>query len=238
MNNEGATVLVNVILDRSGSMGTTRDATISGYNEYLKALREDKDTKYFVSLTQFDAPMNAPELTVSYLDTELEKVQDLTRDKYEPRGNTPLYDAIGETIRRVEAKGRTVITVIITDGLENASQEFNRDTIKALISEKEKEGWTFTFLGANIDSYAVGATLGVAAANTSNYTPQHTAAMYRSVGRATMARASAVRSMGLRAASAKPFLTNADRAAMTGDTHEQKQTTGASKRSWKTTDSK
>jgi hypothetical protein len=156
-------VLVNVILDRSGSMHSSKQATISGYNEYIQGLRADKDTEYSVSLTQFDAPMTHPELTVLYLDRALADVPELTGADYEPRGNTPLYDAIGEGIRRVDAKDRAIITLIITDGQENSSMEFTKDSVKALIKSKEDEGWTFAFLGADIDSYAVGGAIGMAA---------------------------------------------------------------------------
>jgi hypothetical protein len=162
-------VLVNVILDRSGSMHSSKQATISGYNEYIQGLRADKDTEYSVSLTQFDAPMTHPELTVLYLDRALADVPELTGADYEPRGNTPLYDAIGEGIRRVDAKDRAIITLIITDGQENSSMEFTKDSVKALIKSKEDEGWTFAFLGADIDSYAVGGAIGMAAGNTANY---------------------------------------------------------------------
>jgi hypothetical protein len=113
--------------------------------------------------------MTHPELTVLYLDRALADVPELTGADYEPRGNTPLYDAIGEGIRRVDAKDRAIITLIITDGQENSSMEFTKDSVKALIKSKEDEGWTFAFLGADIDSYAVGGAIGMAAGNTANY---------------------------------------------------------------------
>jgi hypothetical protein len=137
-------------------MSSNRKGTIDGYNEYIRGLRDDKKTDYAISLIQFDAPQTMPELTVSYEDRALADVPDLNLDSYEPRGNTPLYDAIGECVRRTDAKGRWVIMLIITDGLENASREFTKDSVKELIRKKEAEGWTFSFLGADIDSYAVG----------------------------------------------------------------------------------
>lgn len=207
-------VIVNVVLDRSGSMNSTRAGTISGYNEYIQALRADKDSEYSVSLTQFDAPMTAPELTVSYLDRALADVPELTEQDYVPRGNTPLYDAIGECVRRVDAKGRGVIVLIITDGMENASQEFTKDTVKSLIKQKEAEGWTFAFLGANIDSYAVGASVGVAAGATSNYVAGNEKALYANLAQATSMRAKAYRTVGARAAVSMHFLDDVQRAAM------------------------
>lgn len=207
-------VLVSVILDKSGSMGSTKTGTVSGYNEYIQGLRSDKDSEYSVSLIQFDAPMTAPELTVSYQDRALVDVPELTDADYQPRGNTPLYDAIGECVRRIEPKGRAVIVLIITDGMENASTEFTKDSVKALISQKESEGWTFAFLGANIDSYLVGGSVGVAAGNISNYVPGNERALYANLAGATMLRASAVRSHGVMAASARSFLSDSQRASI------------------------
>lgn len=181
----GKDVIVNVILDRSGSMDSNRDGTIDGYNEFLSGLRKDKETNYTLTLTQFDSPINQPELTVSYVDKPLSDVTALSRDTYEPRGGTPLYDAIGETIRRIEdkVKGRMVMTVIITDGQENSSREFKKEDIRDLIKRKEALGWKFVFLGADIDSYAASSVIGVMAQSTATYgnNPVHTMAAFRAV---------------------------------------------------------
>lgn len=209
-------ILVNVILDRSGSMNSNREGTISGYNEYLKGLRADPNTDYHVSLVQFDAPTASPELTVSYTDKPLSEVQDLTDKDYEPRGCTPLYDAIGECVRRIEAKGRPVLTVIITDGLENASQEFTKDSIKALIKKKEAEGWKFAFLGANIDSFAVGGAIGASATYTANYTAGNEKAMFATLANATVARSSNIAQYGLQTANSMALFDDQQRATMGG----------------------
>lgn len=211
----GTEVLVNVILDRSGSMQVRRDATISGYNEYIKGLRADNETKYNVSLTQFDLTGFSPALTVSYLDKPLAEVPDLDHATYEPRGSTPLYDAIGETIRRVTANGRAVITVIITDGEENASTEFDNAKIKALIAEKEKEGWTFVFLGCDIDAYAVGGAIGMSVGATASYAPSAagTNAMFANAVTATMTRSTAYRTHGL-SANMRSFFDDSQKADM------------------------
>jgi len=196
-------ILVNVVLDRSGSMQSCQDGTISGYNEYLKGLKADKDNNYNVSLIQFDTPANQPELTVSYVDKPLADVPELNNTTYQPRGMTPLYDAIGECVRRVDAKSRGVLTVIITDGMENASQEFNLGSIKKLISEKEAEGWEFIFLGANIDSAAVGGSMGIAATDCANYMVGNEASVYANVSNSAMRYASATTSHGVGSAHAR-----------------------------------
>lgn len=211
---QGKEILVNVVLDRSGSMGSTKAGTISGFNEYINALRADKDSDYTVTLTQFDAPMTNPELTVSYADRALADVPELTAETYQPRGNTPLYDAIGECIRRTEPKNRAVIMLIITDGHENASTEFTMDSVKALIKGKEATGWTFAFLGANIDSYAVGGSLGVAATATANYAVGNEKALYRNLAHSTMLRSASIRSFGAEAAVSMAFMDDSQRAEM------------------------
>lgn len=181
----GKQILVNVVLDKSGSMKANQKSTIEGYNEYLAGLRTDTDTQYNVSLTQFDAPQTTPELTISYIDKPLSEITDLTAADYKPRGMTPLYDAIGETIRRVESKGRPILCVIITDGHENSSKEFSLLGIKEQIKEKEAEGWTFVFLGADINAYQVAQDMGMNAMNASIYDPAAEQVMFRSAAHAT-----------------------------------------------------
>jgi uncharacterized protein YegL len=207
--------LVNVILDRSGSMSQGRLETISGYNHYIKDLKSDTGNKYSVSLTQFDQNQG-PELTVTYKDKPLAEVPDLTTATYEPRGGTPLYDAIGKCVDAVVPNGRSILTVIITDGEENSSQEYTKDTVKALIKQKESEGWKFVFLGADIDSYAVGGAVAVAASATANYGKAYTGATYASLGRATKDYRQRVNTVGLSAANMDSFFNEEDLSVMMG----------------------
>jgi Mg-chelatase subunit ChlD len=202
---QGKEVLVNVVLDRSGSMSSCQKETVSGFNEYLNGLRADKETQYNISLIQFDAPNEGPELTVTHLDKPLKDVPDITDKDYQPRGRTPLFDAIGECVRRVDAKGRAVTTVIITDGIENASKEFSQAHIKDLIAAKEKEGWGFVFLGANIDSAAVGGSIGVAPQNAINYSTANTHKLYANLASATAMRSSNIRTYGAQASACMSF---------------------------------
>lgn len=204
-------ILVIGILDRSGSMQANRLGTISGYNEYINQLRTDKETEYQITHIQFDAPRIGAELTVKYEDKPISEVVDLTEKDYEPRGNTPLYDAIGECIRRADQKERGVLVVIITDGLENASTEFNRESIRALIGEKEAAGWKFAFLGCDIDSYSVGASIGISAQSTSNYMRGMEPEMYRNVAHSTISFASCARSVGVEAAAKMDFFDDVQR---------------------------
>lgn len=212
-------VLVSVVLDRSGSMESCRQKTIEGYNEYLNALRTDKESEYSVTLIQFDLNATSPDLTVCYVDKPLADVPDLTMATYEPRGSTPLFDAIGECIRRTEAKGRAVINLIITDGQENASQEFTSESIRALVKQKESEGQTFVFLGANIDAFAVGHSFGAQAMNVSNYATSQTVAAFTNSAHSTMMRAASARTMGVSASAKLAFYDDQQRASNMGLPH-------------------
>lgn len=158
--------IVNFILDKSGSMSSVQDATISGFNEYVGTLKKDAKSDYEFTLTLFDT-----ETTMPYEGVAISKVKDLDSKSYVPNGNTALYDAVCRTIKGVKAtKGQKVLTIIMTDGEENSSQEYKDTHMKELIAEKEKEGnWTFVYLGANQDSYAKAAQYGFSAMNTSNF---------------------------------------------------------------------
>lgn len=159
------TVLVNFILDKSGSMTSVRDATISGYNEYIQTLKKDKKSDYELTLTLFDTDV------VTILPAPISKISNLTLDFYRPTGMTALYDAVCSTIQGVkEKKGQKVLVVIMTDGLENASQEYTEKDMKKLIKDREKKGnWTFVYLGANQDAYAVAQKYGINQANTVSF---------------------------------------------------------------------
>jgi len=168
----GKEILVGIVLDRSGSMSKVQCSTIEGYNQYLGELESKKETKYSVTTTLFDSPAGRIELSKLCSNTPIDKAPRLNVSNYEPRGMTPLYDAIGMTIHEMDAAndGRPKLLMIITDGYENDSKDYNNEQIKALIEKKEREGWTFVFMGANIDSYAVGSTIGLKSANVMNYT--------------------------------------------------------------------
>lgn len=167
-----AALTVAVVLDMSGSMAVIRDKAIDIYNEYLLTLRvKEPDSK--IMLTVF----NGCETVVS----EIEAVGDmepLTTETYVPNCGTPLYDAIGETVRKLRERvgdGKAILA-ILTDGQENESKEFSREAIFALIKEREKAGWAVVYLGANQDAYAEGAAMGINVNNISNFSQVKTSA--------------------------------------------------------------
>ena len=166
--NQKQRVLVNVILDKSGSMSSKLNDVIEGFNAYIDGLAKENEVDYLFSLTLFDTLVGYRHVAIP-----LTKVKKLDPKSYVPGGNTALNDAIGITVRKVEAdkpQVDKVITVIMTDGEENSSREWTLDAVKALIEQKEKEGvWTFVFLGAAPDAWDQGEAYGIPAANVAKY---------------------------------------------------------------------
>jgi hypothetical protein len=152
-------------------MEPVREATISGFNEFVGEQRTlAGGGRALLSLTQFD---NRYE--VNFVGEPIENVPDLDRHSYAPRGTTALYDAIGRTVRELEAWVRAqawrerVLVLIVTDGQENASQEYDFQKVRTLIEQKEKDGWNFAYMGANQDSFAVAGSLNIRRDFTANY---------------------------------------------------------------------
>lgn len=161
------------ILDRSGSMDGLTDDTIGGFNSFIEQ-QKGVDGEAKITTVLFD---DRYELLHNGID--INEVKYLTRNDYYARGMTALYDAIGKTINDVgdrlnktseNDRPSKVIVVITTDGAENSSTEFSRNKIKEMITHQtEKYNWEFIFLGANIDSAAVGGSIGIASGRSINY---------------------------------------------------------------------
>lgn len=147
------TVEIVCVLDRSGSMAGLEKDVIGGFNSFIEEQRKVKG-KARVTLAIFDT-----QYTLVYDRIKLKNVPELTSEVYWPRGGTALNDAIGTTIANLK-KGSKGIFLIQTDGEENASQEYTNDSIKRLVSKKEKKGWNFIYLGADIDAFGEGMSRG------------------------------------------------------------------------------
>lgn len=148
------------LLDRSGSMGGLESDTIGGYNSYLRQQR-DKNAK--VTTILFD-----DQYEVLHDRKDINDVKKLTSKEYYVRGCTALLDAIGKTIKSMDLKKtKKVMFVITTDGYENASREYSKEQIKELI--KGHSNWEFIYIGAGIDSYSEGSSIGIKTNNISNY---------------------------------------------------------------------
>lgn len=182
-------MFVLLILDESSSMGSCRDQTISGLNEYIDSQKGIEEVDVFLSLTKFNT-----KCTPVFIARPIEHVEHMSYDSYRPDGMTALYDAIGQTVTSTEDALRrepdhNVLVVINTDGADNSSREYNLEKIRELIRQKEAVGWTFVFLGTDINAWAAGSQLGVHSANAVQYSRGNTAALYSAVAASTRIRA-------------------------------------------------
>lgn len=172
MKRKVVNTIVAFILDKSGSMGSCRDAAISGFNEYLQTSKaSNKKGECTFSLTLFDTVVEQ-----RIKDMDVLEVPELNIDTYRPGGCTALYDAAVSTIERINEsiQGKknkpAVLVAIMTDGEENSSQKHDEKCLKDLIEKLQKEGnWTFVFMGANQDSYAKASKMGISAGNTMDW---------------------------------------------------------------------
>ena len=148
------------ILDRSGSMRGTEKDTIGGYNSYIAKFK-DKNAK--ITTVLFD---DKYEMITKRKD--INEISYLTEKEYYVRGSTALLDAIGNTINFMDKeKADKVLFIITTDGYENSSCQFNKEQIKEMIKGHSK--WEFMYIGADIDSYSEGQSLGIDKSNIANY---------------------------------------------------------------------
>lgn len=160
-----------IILDRSGSMASVAKDVEGGFDRFMDTQRVTPNGECRVSLTQFDS-MGVETL---YNGKPLADVPKLV---LEPRGNTPLLDAVGKTVTALKERigreaaptdGRRVLVLIITDGQENASREYTKAQIKTLVEGQRAAGWDFLYLGANVDAFAEAGSLGIPTASSSPY---------------------------------------------------------------------
>jgi len=161
------------ILDRSGSMSGLEKDTIGGFNSMIEKQKREEG-KALVSTVLFDS-----ESTVIHDRLPLEKVPRMTEKEYFTRGCTALLDAVGGAIHHIgnvhkyarkEDVPEKTMFIITTDGYENASKRYDYETVKTMIErQKEKYGWEFLFLGANIDAAAEAKRFGISADRAVNY---------------------------------------------------------------------
>ncbi len=156
-------VHVSFLIDRSGSMRGLEDDVVGGFNDFVAEQREEEG-ECALTLVQFDS---VDPQDVVFGELPLAEVPRLQRDRYQPRGGTPLLDAFGALIERAQARlgkldhDEDQIVVVFTDGHENASRKWTRATLFERIAELRKAGWAFVFLGSNQDSYAEAGRLGI-----------------------------------------------------------------------------
>ena len=147
--------------------------TLDGYNSYVKTLRED-DNEYFFNFLKFQSSI-VGSIEIVHQRAKMADVPELTNQTYSPSSMTPLIDACVKTIHATEKVANDhpdspVLVVFQTDGMENTSTEYEQPDLAKLIQDKEALGWTFLFMGANIDAYDQAGQLGISAAHTMSYT--------------------------------------------------------------------
>ncbi|HVM08343.1 MAG TPA: vWA domain-containing protein [Acidimicrobiales bacterium] len=176
-NDTKQTTHIYFLLDRTGSMASMAADVIGGFNGFLASQRAEPGFAR-MTLVQFDT-VDPFEVIADGLP--LNHVPELTHERFQPRGGTPLYDAtahlIGRAAGRVEerrALGRQaedIVFVTFTDGEENSSVRYTRADVQRMVKAKEEAGWTFVFLGAGLDAYAEGGAIGHAAGSTQAFAP-------------------------------------------------------------------
>lgn len=161
------------ILDKSGSMSGLENDTIGGFNSMLEQQKK-VGGQCIITTVLFD---NRYELLHDRMD--LRAIRPITRREYSVGGSTALLDAMGKTIQKIataqkntaeDYRAEKVMFVIITDGEENASRYYSSAQVKDMIRrQKERYGWEFIFLGANIDAVETAGRFGINADRAVDY---------------------------------------------------------------------
>ena len=169
---KGLTEIV-FILDRSGSMSGLEKDTIGGFNSLIKKQRKEPG-EAVVSTVLFDDTCE-----VVHDRVPMEKVQAMTEDTYFVRGCTALLDALGGAIHHIgnihkyardEDRPEKTMFIITTDGMENASRWYTYKKVKQMVErQKDRYGWEFLFLGANMDAVEVAGRMGIRADRAATY---------------------------------------------------------------------
>lgn len=164
------------LIDRSGSMYSIKSDMEGAYNSFIEA-QQKMEGKCTASLHQFDGGDKDWYNTLY----SFKPVQDVPQLVLDPRGCTPLLDAVGKTINNLgaslrdlpeDARPGKVIVIIITDGEENASKELSISQIKDMVThQQDVYDWQFVFLGANFDAIGEGRKLGFKAGTSLSYAP-------------------------------------------------------------------
>jgi uncharacterized protein YegL len=174
---------IAVLLDRSGSMESIKGETISGFNFFLN---EQKKSGANASLTlvQFDTQSTE----IVHEASPIQSVPELNAETYQPRGGTPLLDALGETMISTGStlaampeanRPDKVVFVIITDGQENSSHKFSKNQIKEMLEHQTNVyKWQFIYLGANQDAFAEAGNVGIAMGHAANFAPAQMATAF------------------------------------------------------------
>lgn len=167
--------IITIVMDETGSMQGRKEVTISGYNEFIDSQKDAGLGECQATLVKF----NSGNISCAYQGIPIADVPKMTSRDYRPTGNTPLYDALGQAITDTKKQVKNVndvlqklaggsdtyapyvVVMVMTDGEENSSTQYSREQIFQMVNECQKEGWSFVFIGADMDSWAAASAMGV-----------------------------------------------------------------------------
>lgn len=153
-----------ILLDRTGSMNSIWDEALGSVNAYAASIVETDagpDVRNDITLSVFDA-QDGLQFDTLRKNVSGDSWQAVTSDEVQPRGMTPLFDAIGRMVSVAEADApEKAVIVIMTDGQENSSREFTKDGVREALDRVEKKGWEVVFLGAEFASFGDADAAGV-----------------------------------------------------------------------------
>jgi len=169
---------ITMVLDRSGSMESIRDDVVGGVNHFLRQQAKRIPDATF-TLVQFDTE-DPFEVLVRF--TPVARVAPIDREAFQPRGGTPLLDAIGQAIDNLDSwlleapaaqRPDKIVVVVVTDGQENSSRAYSHAEITDMMEDKKKAGWQFVFLSSDLRAVAHARLNGFNPAATMHYRPTH-----------------------------------------------------------------
>ena len=175
-------VNVRIVLDRSGSMGSAVKETIDSINTFISEQQNEK-----VNGSSTISTFDSGSIEIPVRNIEIKNMGKLNYDFLNPRGATPLLDAIGLAInehgnQQIEEDEKKSL-VIVTDGLENASTEYTNKAIKQLIEDKTNEGWLIIYLGADHDAFTQSRNIGIEYGKTLRYSKRDSVDAMRATSR-------------------------------------------------------
>lgn len=177
------------VVDQSGSMFKVKDDAIGGFNQFLEEQR-DVEGRANLTLTLFNH-----DYELVYDSSSLGDVEPLDEETYRPKGMTAMLDAVGATIDRIDERMEggaprpdRVLVLILTDGKENASTEYEGEEVARKIADRDEgERWEFVFWGANIDARKVADSINIDSGNVSQFatTGEHVHSVFGEMSRMT-----------------------------------------------------
>ena len=173
---------IRLVLDRSGSMASCKEITIDSINSFL-----DDQKKNNISGVLTISLIDNRSIDIPIKHSPVTKLEKLNYDFLQPRGSTPLLDAIGLAISELDndciQENEKKVLVIVTDGMENASREYDSKAIKSLIEEKTEQGWLIIYLGADHDAILQSRRFGFQYEKSLHYAKEDSRDAFKSVTR-------------------------------------------------------